>query len=91
MKQIVWTDYMKYRANLRGFDLQKLETIIRFSGERYYDTVTGNLIVIGKHSQNLVLIPYETNENSIIPITVHATTRQQITFRLTTGRFTIYE
>lgn len=91
MKQIVWTDYMKYRANLRRFDLQQLETIIRFSGERYYDTVTGNLIVIGKHNQNLVMIPYQINENSIIPITVHATTRQQIKFRLTNGRFTIYE
>lgn len=91
MKQIIWTDYMKYRANLRGFELQQLEVIVRFSGERYYDTVTGNQIVVGKHARDLVLIPYESAEDSITPITVHATTRQQIKFRLNTGRFTIDE
>ena len=91
MKEIIWTDYMKYRANLRGFELQQLERIVRFSGERYYDTVTGKQIVVGKHDRELVLIPYESAESSITPITVHATTRQQIKFRLNTGRFTIYE
>ncbi|NEP83707.1 MAG: hypothetical protein F6K23_25525 [Okeania sp. SIO2C9] len=91
MREIIWTDYMKYRANLRGFELQQLERIVRFSGERYYDTVTGNQIVVGKHNRDLVVIPYESSENSITPITVHATTRQQIKFRLNNGRFTIYE
>lgn len=38
----------------------------------------------------LVLIPYELRENEIRPITIHATTRQQINFQLKTGRF-IYE
>lgn len=48
MKEIIWTDYMKYRANLRGFELKKLEKIVRFSGEKYYDTITGSQIVVGK-------------------------------------------
>jgi hypothetical protein len=26
---IVWTDYMKYRAELMGFELSKLENILR--------------------------------------------------------------
>jgi len=34
------------------------------------------------------MIPYETDEDAITPITIHATTRQQINFRLRTGRFT---
>jgi hypothetical protein len=39
--------------------------------------------------EQLVLIPYEQNENKITPITIHTTTRQQIRFRLKTGRFII--
>lgn len=27
--EIIWTDYMKYRARLRGFDLAKIEHIVR--------------------------------------------------------------
>lgn len=37
---IHWTDYLKYRAALRGFELEKLEVIIRHSTERYFDTET---------------------------------------------------
>lgn len=91
MVKIIWTDYIKYRSELRGFDLSILENIIRFSGERYDDTVTGSQIVVGKHHQQLVIIPYEINGDSLTPITVHTTTRQQIKFRLTSGRFVIYE
>jgi len=40
---IVWTDYMKYRAGLRGFELSKIENILRHSGERYFDTTTQRL------------------------------------------------
>jgi hypothetical protein len=35
----------------------------------------------------LVLIPYEETDTKITPVTVHATTRQQIKFRINTGRF----
>jgi hypothetical protein len=38
---IEWTEYLKYRAAIRGFDLEKLEHIIRHSSERYFDTETG--------------------------------------------------
>ena len=85
---IEWTEYLKYRAAIRGFDLEKLEHIIRHSSERYFDTETGRHVAVGKHDEHLVMIPYEAEQEIITPVTVHATTRQQIRFRLNTGRFT---
>ena len=83
---IVWTDYLKYKAELRSFDIAKIEDIIRYSPERYYDITTGRRVVVGQHDNILVMIPYETDGDSITPITIHATTRQQISFRIRTGR-----
>ena len=54
---IVWTDYFKYRAGLRGFDLTEVEKILSFSDERYIDTATGRNVVVGKHGRLLTLIP----------------------------------
>ena len=88
MSNIVWTEYLQYRAELRGFDLTRLERIIRHSSERYFDTETERMIAVGRHNRQLVMIPYEMNEDNIIPVTIHAITRQQIRFRLRTGRFT---
>ena len=85
--QLAWTDYMKYRARLRGFDLAKIEHIVRYSGELYVDTVTRRLITVGRLDDVLVMIPCETEQGSITPVIIHATTRQQINFRLKTGRF----
>ena len=85
---IEWTEYLKHRAAIRGFDLEKLEQIIRHSSERYFDTETGRHVAVGKHDEQLVMIPYEVEREIITPVTVHATTRQQIRFRLNTGRFT---
>jgi len=85
--EIIWTDYVKYRARLRGFDLANIEHIVRYSDERYLDTVTGRLIAVGRIDNLLVIIPCDTNQGSITPVTIHATTRQQINFRLKTGRF----
>lgn len=87
---IVWSDYMKYRAELRKFDLSKIENILRYGGERYFDTTSRRLVIIGKHDDILVIIPYEEKGNEIKPVTIHVTNRRQITFRLKTGRF-IYE
>lgn len=87
--QFVWTDYMKYRAALRGFDLDKIEDIVRYSAERYLDAETGRQIVIGYHDPKLVMIAYEADQTSITPITIHATTRQQIRFRIRTRRWTL--
>lgn len=87
MPSIIWTDYLKYRAKLRQFDLDKIEEILRYSGERYYDTITERMIAVGKHNNSLVIIPYEYNQESITQL-YHTTTRQQIQFfRLKTGRF----
>ena len=83
----IFTDYIKYRAALRGFNLDKIENILRYSQEKYFDVETQRKIVIGKHDDNLVMIPYEIEEENIIPVTIHVTTRQQIKFRLKTGRF----
>ena len=74
---------------MRGFELARLEHIVRHSSERYVDTETGRTIVVGPHDKQLVMIPYEADGDVITPVTVHAVTRQQIRFRLQTGRFTI--
>lgn len=84
---IIWSEYMRYRSELRGFELPKIEEIIRYSEERYFDTVTRRSIVVGRHGKRLVLVPYETKDHQIVPITIHATTRQQVNFRIKTGRF----
>lgn len=79
---------MRYRARVRRFDLARIEETVRYSAERYFDTATGRFVVIGRHDKILVMIPYEIDEQTITPITIHATTRQQINFRLRTGRYT---
>ena len=84
---IVLTDYVKYRIHLRGFDLATIEHIVRHSAERYVDTVTGRAVAVGRHDRRLVMIPYEREGNSLTPVTVHATSRQQISLRVKSGRF----
>ncbi|MEW6487977.1 MAG: hypothetical protein AB1578_08685 [Thermodesulfobacteriota bacterium] len=84
---IIWTDYLKYRAELRGFDWSEIERIVRFAEERYVDAVTGRMIAVGKHGGLLVMIPYDIMDDDIVPVTIHATTRQQVNFRIKSGRF----
>jgi hypothetical protein len=88
MPTIVWSEYMKYRVQLRGFDFGKVEEILRYSSERYFDNATHRMVVVGKHDDRLIMIPYEETDVTIVPVTIHATTRQQIRFRLKNGRFT---
>ncbi|WP_428356307.1 hypothetical protein [Methyloprofundus sp.] len=88
MIEISWTDYFRYRVKLRGFNLSNVEEIIKYSTERYYDTATERLVVVGKDANVLVMIPHEIDKKDIItPITIHATTRQQINYRVKSGRF----
>lgn len=88
MKQIIWTDYFKYRVELRGFDLTNVEDILRYSTERYYDSTTDRFVVVGKDADIMVMIPHEIDdEDTITPITIHATSRQQINYRVKSGRF----
>jgi hypothetical protein len=84
---IVWTEYMKYRLKLHGYDLETVEHILRYSSERYVDTVTGRLVAIGRHVKLLVMIPYERKGGKLTLVTIHATNRQQINSRLKSGRF----
>jgi uncharacterized DUF497 family protein len=84
---VVWTEYLKHRARLRGFDLAEIEEIVRFSDERYFDTATQRRIAIGRHGRGLVMIPYEEEDDMLTPITVHATTRQQTNLRVRVGRY----
>ena len=84
---VVWTAYLKHRARLRGFDLAKIERIVRFSEERYFDVITQRTVVIGRDRKQLLLVAYEQKQETIIPITVHVTTRQQVVFRLRRGRY----
>ena len=87
--KVIWTDYLKFRVKQRGFDLSKIEDVVRYSSEIYYDTVTGRRIAVGRYNNDLIMIPYDVDEgeDSITPVTVHVTTRQQINFRIRTGRF----
>jgi hypothetical protein len=77
---------MKYRLKLRGYDLATIEHILRYTSERYVDTVTGRLVAIGRHVKLLVMIPYERKGGTLTPVTIHATSRQQINSRLKSGR-----
>lgn len=83
----IWTESLQHRAHLRGFDLAIIEQILRFSHERYFDTVTRRMVAVGRHGPRLVMVPYDQENESVTPATIHATTRQQINFRLRTGRF----
>ncbi len=85
--EIVWTEYIKYRAKLRGFDIVKIKHIVQYSTERYYDVATQRIVVVERHDKKLVLVPYECEGDKVTPVTIHATTRQQINFRLKSGRF----
>lgn len=88
MNEVFGTDSFKYRAKLRGFNLKNVEEILRYSTGRYYDTVTEGLVVVGKDASVMVVIPYENHEESAItPITRHATNRQQIRYRVKSGRY----
>ena len=87
MHHIKITEYFKYRIKLRNYEINKIQDIIKYSSEKYFDTETNRNIIVGKHNDKLVLIPYENDYGEITPITIHATTKQQIKFRLKTGRF----
>lgn len=85
----IWTEYLRHRARSKGFDLIIIEHILEFSREGYFDTVTRRLVAVGRHGHRLVMVPYEQEHDRVTPITIHATTRQQINFRLRTGRFVL--
>jgi hypothetical protein len=84
---IVWTDYFRYRVGLRGYNLAVVERFVLSSKERYYDTVTLRNVAVGKHGNQMVMIPYEQTEITVAPITIHATSRAQINARIKTRRF----
>jgi len=84
---ILWTAYLKHRALVRRFDLAVIEQILRFSSERYVDTVTRRIVVVGRHGNRLVVVPYEQEQDTVTPVTIHATTRQQINVRFQAGRY----
>ena len=84
-----WSDYMAYRVELRGFDRQDIERILRYAEERYFDTVTTRLVAVGRDRMGLLMIPYEIENEVLAPVTVHRTTRQQLTTRFNSGRLTV--
>jgi hypothetical protein len=45
------------------------------------------LIAVGKCGQDLIMVPYETEEGLIRPVTAHVTARAQIDARIRSGRF----
>ena len=54
----------------------KIEKILRYTGERYFDTATNRFVAIGKHDDSLVMVPYEKSRTVLKPITIHAITRK---------------
>jgi hypothetical protein len=86
MTHNILTEYFRFRLQLKKYEFDKMFGIIKCSIEKYYDTETGRTVVIGKHIDKLVLIPYEITEESVIPVTIHVITRQQINFRIKPGR-----
>ena len=86
-KRVIITDYVTYRAHTRGFDIQDVESIVRHSEERFFDVETRRLVAVGRSANKLVMIPYEESDQELIPVTIHMVTRQQIRFRVNTGRF----
>ena len=86
--RIIWTDYMKYRAALREFDLSRIEGILRYSQERYLNTVTECTVAVGRQGTFLVMVPFEQAGERITPVTAHRTSRQLISLRVRSGRFT---
>jgi len=85
---ILWSNYMMYRLELRGFNQKQVEKILRYSVERYYDVETQRMVVIGRHDDRLVMIPYEQKINTVTPVTIHSISRQLIKLRLKSRRFT---
>lgn len=86
-KRVIITEYVTYRARTRGFDIQDVEAIVRHSEERFFDVETHRLVAVGRSANRLVMIPYEETDEEVVPVTIHAVTRQQIRFRVNTGRF----
>ena len=58
-KHILWIDYLEHKARARGCALALLEHMLRHATERYDDTQTRRLVVIGRHHRALVLIASE--------------------------------
>src|SRR5574341_357720 len=84
------------RARELGIDvLQSLITVTQraFDDDMFWQInygpkdYIGRSVAVGRHDDKLVIIPYEADENSITPVTIHVTTRQQIASRIRTGRF----
>lgn len=84
------TGYFLWRVTLRGFDLRRLDEILRHGAERYLDRETGRYVVVGRHDRRrLVAIVYEVEPRRMRPVTVHATTREQVSYRCSMGRYTV--
>ena len=89
MATVILTDYLTYRARLRGFDLSAIEGTVRYSDERYFDSATQRMVAVGRDGGLLIMVPYDHDfeRETMTPVTVHPTTRQQIAFRVRSGRF----
>ncbi|MBW2740214.1 MAG: hypothetical protein JRE64_15525 [Deltaproteobacteria bacterium] len=55
--------------------------------KRYPDNFFNLVVAIDRHEKLLVMIPYEQKGRSLKPVTIHATSRQQINPRIKSGRF----
>jgi hypothetical protein len=84
--QVVFTEYFRFRAELRSYSLAVIERLLRESPERYFDTESRRHIVVGRHDERLVMVAYERDGLSVRAVTVHAVSRQQVRLRVNSGR-----
>lgn len=73
-------------------NIEELELAVsKPSSKDAFDTATRRMVAVGRHGKLLVMIPYDKTEDEagelITPVTIHATSRQKIKFRLISGRF----
>lgn len=85
---IIWSDCFKYRADLRGFELTKIENILRYSEERYFDIITQRKVAVGKHDKLLGLV-YLTRSRKL-PLPRHCSCNDTATNQLPAKNQEVY-
>ena len=51
------------------------------------DNATRRLIAVGRYGGQLIMVPYESEQDVIRPVTVHVAARAQVEARIKSGRF----
>lgn len=92
MKEIIYTEHLKFRLEKRGKRADIPRRIYQDSDEWYYDTATGHKIAVGRleysGKEREVMIAYDEFEDRIEIVTVHPLKWAQKQHRIKTKRWT---